>query len=199
MSSAPETTVQETQTEIPTIQPKIPSPDTLLSTPSPQATPGYTQAEQTLKRSSGLGRHQLPKRLVAFVPWLTFPPICEDIPPRSKSVPLPPRPNILTTQPKMPSLNTPMPAPSVQTKPGYTGPEQTSKRSYGLGSCHQLPNLSDDSSSWPTFPPKSDDIPPRLKSVPPPPSPNMPERRHSSPKPGPPRDITPLSNIGMSL
>jgi hypothetical protein len=201
ISSAQEMTVQETQTEIPTTQPKIPSSDSAISASSPQATLGNSGPEQTSKRSYGPGRLRLPKRLVAFSSWLTFLPKSKVIPPPSKSVPPLPSPNIPTTQPNTSSLKTPIPAPSSQTTPGNTGPEQTPKRSYRLRR-HRLPNRSGASSSWPTFPPNSKVIPSQSKSVPPPPNLNhdIPEQECLSPKPGPSRDsITPLSNICMSL
>jgi hypothetical protein len=91
ISSAPEMTVQETQTEIPITQPKIPSPDTAIPTPSPQATPGNTDPEQTLK---GPERHRPPNHPDAPSPQPTPPLKNEDIQPPSKSVPPPPSPNI---------------------------------------------------------------------------------------------------------
>ncbi|KAF8497462.1 hypothetical protein F5888DRAFT_1829389 [Russula emetica] len=149
ISSAPEMTVQETQTEISTTQPKIPSLDMPIPAPSSRATPGNTGPEQTSKRS-------------------------KDISPQSKSVPPPPSPNIPITQPKIPSMNMPMPAPSSQATPGNTGPEQTSEFSSGVGG-QQLPNRSDASLSSPTFPPKSEeDILALSKPVPPLPSLNTP-------------------------
>jgi hypothetical protein len=45
ISSAPEMTVQETQTEIPITQPKILSPDTAITAPSPQATPPQSEED----------------------------------------------------------------------------------------------------------------------------------------------------------
>ena len=70
ISGAPEMAVRETQTEIPTTQPKIPSPDTAISDSLPQETPGNTGPEQTPNRPYGRG------------------------PSPSKSVPPPPSPNI---------------------------------------------------------------------------------------------------------
>ena len=94
ISSAPEMSVQETQTEIPTTQAKIPSPDTAISTPSPQATLGNTGPEQSLKDSFGPERHRPPNCPDTPSPRPTLPPKSEDIPPPSKSVPPPPGLNI---------------------------------------------------------------------------------------------------------
>ncbi len=109
---------------------------------------------------------------------------------------------IPSTQLKIPSSDTATQAPAPQTTPGNTGSEHTSQRSYGLGLWNHSDVSSDASSSWPTSPLESEDmpVPPPSNPVPPPPNPNVPERGCSPPRPGPPRDpITPLSDIGTSL
>ncbi|KAF8497460.1 hypothetical protein F5888DRAFT_1613660, partial [Russula emetica] len=93
-SSAPEMTVQETQTEIPTTQPKIASLNTAIPAPSPKATPGNTGPEQTSNHSYGPGGHRSPNRPDGPSSRPTSPPKSEDMPPPSKPVPPPPSPNI---------------------------------------------------------------------------------------------------------
>ena len=94
ISSAPEMTV-DTQTEISTTQPKIPSPDTAISVPSPpQATPGNTGPERTLTYSCGPRPYRPPNRPDAPSSRPTLPPQSEDISHPSKPVPRLPNPNI---------------------------------------------------------------------------------------------------------
>jgi hypothetical protein len=90
ISSAPEMTVQETQTEIPTTQPKIPSLDTAIPAPSHRATPGNIGPEQTSKPSYGPGHHRPPNRPDSPSSRPTPPPKSEDIPglPRDSITPL---------------------------------------------------------------------------------------------------------------
>jgi hypothetical protein len=79
-SSSPEMTVQETRTEIPTMQPKITSLDTAIPAPSHQATHGNTGPEQRPKRSYGPGRHRASSRSDSPSSRPTPPPKSEDIP-----------------------------------------------------------------------------------------------------------------------
>ena len=95
-SSAPETTAQETQTEIPTMQPKIPSLVTEatapseLPAPSCQGTPGNTGPGQTSKRPYGPVHHQHPNRPDSPSSQPTPSLKSEDIPglPRDSTTPL---------------------------------------------------------------------------------------------------------------